>query len=226
MFRSQYADENLGLGAVSGDARSMELILGWWERHGRDFPWRRTTDPLKLLVAEMLLQRSRSGSVAKIYLDLFDRWATPQVLAKADVSEIESLIRPLGLPRRAIKIKEVAGAWVERETPPNSSKELQELPGVGPYSANATAIAVSWDSEPCVDSVSIRVLRRYLGDRYDGESDKYVASAVYSTVSKDRWRELNWAILDLAAAICMPRVPRCQLCPLMNRCKSAGDIAT
>ena len=197
----------------------MEPIFAWWEDQKRDFPWRRATDPFKLVVAEMLLQRSRSGSVSRIYMDLFDRWQTPQELAEAEVSEIENLIRPLGLISRATRIKAVAEAWIDRGKPPCSSKELQDLPGVGTYSANATAVAMSWDSDPCVDSVSVRVLRRYLGKQGNDYSDKYVASIVYSEVPKNRWRELNWAILDLAAAICMPRVPRCQLCPLVDRCK-------
>ena len=200
----------------------MEPIFTWWEDQKRDFPWRRATDPFKLLVAEMLLQRSRSKSVSRIYMDLFDRWPTPQELAEADVSEIENLIRPLGLSSRATTIKAVAVAWFERGEPPCSSKELQGLPGVGPYSANATAVAMSWDSDPCVDSVSVRVLRRYLGKQGKDYSDQHVASIVYSEVPKNRWRELNWAILDLAAAICMPRVPRCHLCPLVDRCKWAS----
>ena len=204
----------------------MELIFAWWEDQRRDFPWRRVTDPFKLLVAEMLLQRSRSGSVSEIYMDLFDRWPTPQELAESDVSELENLIRPLGLTNRATKIKAVAVAWVERAEPPGNSKELQDLPGVGPYSANATAIGMSWDSDPCVDSVSNRVLRRYLGKLDKDHSDQDVASIVYSQVPKDRWRELNWAILDLAAAICMPRVPRCQICPLIDRCKIGIDTKT
>ena len=204
----------------------MEMILTWWQSNRRDFPWRRTTDPFRLLVAEMLLQRSRSGSVTQIYLDLFNRWPTPQELARADVSEIENLIRPLGLMSRATKIKAVADAWIARDTRPTNSKDLQELPGVGPYSANATSIAMSWDSEPCVDSVSIRVFRRYLGKQENDDSDRDVASKVYSIVPKDRWRELNWAILDLAATICMPRVPRCQRCPLRDSCKVGGKART
>jgi A/G-specific adenine glycosylase len=201
-------------------------IVGWWTEHGRDFPWRSTTDPFKVLVAEMLLQRSRSVTVAKIYLQLFERWPTQRELADADISELKDLIRPLGFQNRASRIKAVAVEWSERATPPNTRDELQELAGVGPYSANATAIALSWAAKPCVDSVSIRVLRRYIGNQNMAHSDQKVASRAYSPVPKDRWRELNWAILDLAAAKCLPRIPRCQCCPLKDRCKTAGKSTT
>jgi len=208
------------------DLSFVTAILGWWTVHGRDFPWRRTVDPFKILVAEMLLQRSRSGTVAKIYLQLFDRWPTQQKLAEADISELENLIRPLGFKNRASRIKAVAIEWIKPTNPPNTRDELQELGGVGPYSANATAMAMSWDADPCVDSVSIRVLRRYLGDHNAAHTDQHVASRAYSQAPKNRWCELNWAILDLAAAKCLPRIPRCQCCPLKDRCKTAGKSTT
>ena len=196
-------------------------IIRWWKVHGRDFPWRRTDDPFKILVAEMLLQRSRSGSVAKVYREFFERWPTAKELAKADVLDIENLISSLGFKSRAFRLKMVASKWIDQEIPPSSAKQLQLLPGVGRYSANATAIAMSWDSDACVDSVSIRVLRRYRGSHKKKPSDERIASITYSGMPKGQWRELNWAILDLSAAFCMPRIPRCTNCPLETRCKWA-----
>lgn len=198
-------------------------ILGWWNQNGRTFPWRETNDPFKVLVAEILLQRSRSGSVAKVYLDVFKRWPDAQEIAEADISEIEDLISPLGLKSRATRVKAVAMGWTQLKTLPSSSKELQELPGVGPYTGNATAVAMSWESDPCVDSVSVRVLRRYLGEQDNGHTDEQVALMAYSQVPNHRWKELNWAILDLAAALCMPRIPRCEECPLTEGCKWRKD---
>lgn len=204
-----------------GDPNFPDALIGWWVEHGRDFPWRRTSNPFKVLVAEMLLQRSRSGTVAKIYSKLFERWPATRDLAEADLTELETLVSPLGIKSRASRIKAVAEEWGEYRTSRSTGKELQELPGVGAYSANATAIAMLWEADPCVDSVSIRVLRRYLGNRYKARTDLQVATKAYSSVPKDQWRELNWAILDLAAAVCMPRVPRCQSCPLEVRCRWA-----
>ena len=198
-----------------------EMIILWGAEHRRDFPWRRTSDPFKILVAEMLLQRSRSGTVAKVYTSLFERWSDSRELAEAEVNELENLLSPLGIKSRATRIKAVAKAWSVGVTLRRTGKELQDLPGVGAYSANATAIAMSWDADPCFDSVSIRVLRRYLGRYNKSRTDQQVASKAYSLVPKGQWRELNWAILDLASAVCMPRIPRCQDCPLEPQCKWA-----
>jgi A/G-specific adenine glycosylase len=166
----------------------------------------------------MLLQRSRAGSVARLYEEFFKCWPNPEDICDADVSDIEALISPLGLSGRANRIKTMAIAWSERKTLPHTAQELQELPGIGPYSANATAIAMSWDADPCVDSVSERVFRRFLGGRDNTEPKEQVARRVYSQIPKRQWRELNWAILDLAATLCMPRVPRCSVCPLSDEC--------
>jgi len=199
----------------------LTAILTWWVENGRDFPWRQTKDPFRFLIAEMLLQRSRSGSVSRVYLSLFDRWPSAEDIRDADVNEIATIINPLGLKSRAAKIKSVAVEWTTTEQPFNSMIQLKRLPGVGPYIANATSTAMSWDSVPCVDSVSIRVMRRYLGE-WDGTlTDTDVALQAYLQVPKSQWRELNWSILDLAAAVCLPRIPRCHSCPLEDRCKWA-----
>ena len=194
-------------------------VIRWWRAEGREFPWRLTGDAFRILIAEMLLQRSRSRSVAQVYVGIFERWPTAKSIAEADVSELRDLIRPLGFQSRAEKIKDIAKEWSARDFPPASAGQLQLLPGIGPYSANATAIAMSWDADPCVDSVSIRVLRRFIGDEDVEHSDLEVASEVYFQVPRLHWSALNWAVLDLAAAICMPKNPRCNDCPVESQCK-------
>jgi A/G-specific adenine glycosylase len=199
-------------------------LFDWWSENGRIFPWRQTVDPFKVLIAEILLQRSRSGSVAKVFGQLFSRWPGLRELANADLHAIEMMVNPLGLRGRARTIKEVAIAWLDAQDPPNSAEQLRKLPGVGPYMANATAAAMSWESDPCYDTVSIRVLRRFMGDTDRQHTDEEVASHVYSQVPRGHWRELNWAVLDLAASVCMPRTPRCEQCPLSDAgCEWARD---
>ena len=197
----------------------MDKLFEWWAVHKREFPWRMTSDPFRLLVAEMLLQRSRSTSVGKVYLALFEKWPSPEDIRDADTPDIESVIRPLGLVSRAKRIKDMAIAWLSRKPTPKNSRELRSLPGVGIYTANATAIAMGWDSDACVDSVSARVLRRVSGNQEGNESDAHVASAFYRRVPNRQWRDLNWAILDLGAMLCLPKNPRCLPCPLCNDCE-------
>ena len=172
----------------------------------------------------MLLQKSRLESVAKLYSKFFWLWQKPEELRNADTLKIEPFIEPLGFKALATLINMMATAWCERQTIPQNSYELQELPGIGPYSANATATTMSWDSGPCVDSVSVRVLRRFLGyENNTGTSDE-AALKVYSQVSESQWRDMNWAILDLASDICMPRVPRCEMSPLVYECETARKL--
>ena len=190
----------------------------WWEEHGRDFPWRNTVDQFRILVAELLLQRSRSGSVRSVYIELFERWPTPADLKVADTDSILAVIEPLGLQQRASRIKELASAWDDLDQVPTDVAGLQQLPGIGPYSAKATAAAMSWSAQPPVDSVSSRVMKRLLRGLSDGKDDDELAISVYSHAPEGRWRDLNWAILDIAAAVCMPKIPRCDDCPISADC--------
>jgi len=197
----------------------VEKLFAWWAIHKREFPWRVTSDPFRLLVAEMLLQRSRSTSVGKVYITLFETWPNPEDIRDADITDIESVIRTLGLTGRAKRVKDMANAWLSLDSPPKNSLELRSLPGVGAYAANATAVVMGWDTEACVDSVSARVLRRVSGNSDNGESDAEMASEFYGQIESSKWRDLNWAILDLAALVCLPKYPRCLSCPINNDCE-------
>lgn len=199
--------------------RFVRDLLGWWEQSRREFPWRRTSDPFQVLVAEILLQRSRSGSVIKVYEKIFDAWPTALNIATAEISKIEEVISPLGLKSRAARLQAAAQGWAERESVPKNEEELLELPGIGPYAASATAMVMGWDCHPCVDSVSIRVVKRFLGEGSRTLTDQQMAESFYSNVPKRKWGRMNWAVLDLAALVCMPKVPRCRDCPISNDCK-------
>ena len=130
---------------------ALACAVEWWEEHGRNFPWRNTNDPFRILIAELLLQRSRSGSVGPVYKDLFERWPTPTDLKGADIGSILAVIEPLGLQQRASRIKELASVWDGLDHVPTNVSELLQLPGIGPYSAKATAAAMSWSTEPPVE---------------------------------------------------------------------------
>ena len=98
--------------------------------------------------------------------------------------------------------------------------ELSELPGVGSYTAAATAAALGNESRPLVDSVSRRVFRRYFGGSPE-RSDQELAALAYQDAPAGHWHELNWAVLDLAALVCLPKRPRCDECPLADSCEWA-----
>ena len=192
-------------------------LLRWAEEQGRTFAWRGEHDAFRILPAEILLQRSRSSTVEKVFVELTRRWDGPSALADASIEDIASVIRPLGLTSRAPRIKELALAISERGRVPTRAKELRELPGVGEYVASATAAALGKADLPLVDSVSARVFLRYF-DGSHGRTVADVAAMAYASAPRKRWHQLNWAALDLAATICLPKRPRCGKCPLAKRC--------
>ena len=192
-------------------------LLAWFEEHGRDFLWRQTDDPFRILICEVLLRRSRSATVAKVAERFFKRWPTPAALADAELEDVTDVIRPLGLTKRAGQLIDLGRTLREASRFPDSINLLTELPGVGRYSAAATL------GEPTVDGTSARVYRRFFG---------WLDAPEHKTVDDDLWervsdvlsdhaaasRRLNWAVLDLASTHCSPARPTCSRCPISATC--------
>lgn len=205
---------------LAGRTFFVRELLAWGRKNRRSFPWRVERDPFKILVAEVLLQRSRGTSVAPVYEQLFERWTTAAELARARVDSIRSVIRPLGLIRRAETIKAIARAVTDRGSVPRSVDGLLELPGVGQYAASATA-AVAFNTRiATVDGVTARVYRRYFGleSQQPASIDRDLWALVGEVTPERGVRDWNWAVLDLAATVCLPAKPRCPECPLAARC--------
>lgn len=197
---------------------AIRALRRWHRSHRRPFSWRETASPYETLVAEVLLQRSRAATVEPVYADLLERWPDAAGLAKARVRDIENIVRPLGLTSRAKRLRELAVALVALGGVPRDEASLRALPGVGRYAARAT-LARMGRRTPVVDGVSGRVYRRVFG-RPGAEDGALWALAEWATPRRDvaSW---NWAVLDLAATICLPRLPRCASCPLRAVCVSA-----
>ena len=208
------------MGERGDPARFRRILARWGAKNRRSFPWRETDDPFRILVAEVLLQRSRGVTVAKVYERLFTRWPDAQHLARARVDSIESVIRPLGLTSRASKLRDLARAVVELGSIPDTLDGLLALPGVGRYAAGATRAVAFNKRSAVVDGVTARVYRRYFGLPADlpPVSDPELWSLVTEITPTRSIKEWNWAVLDLAATVCLPKVPRCSTCPLQADC--------
>ena len=204
-----------------GDVRAFRKDLTrWGKANRRSFPWRETKDPFRILVAEVLLQRSRGNTVAKVYEELFARWPDVASLARARLDTIQRVIRPLGLNRRAGSLKEMAAVVSGLGEVPSTLDGLLALPGVGPYAAGATLAVAFGKRAPVVDGVTARVYRRYFGlDRaISASSDPELWRVVAEASPARNNKEWNWAVLDLASSVCLPKVPRCHECPLAAHC--------
>lgn len=195
-------------------------LLAWGRVHRRDFPWRTEKDPFRILIAEVLLQRSRGVTVAKVYPNIFNCWPNAAALASASEKDIANVIRPLGLVSRATTLRSLAMVIAIRGGVPTSHDELLLLPGVGRYVAAATAAVAFGIPEPTVDGVTARVYRRYFGltNERPVSADRNLWRIVERVTPRSTPKEWNWAVLDLASSVCLPKIPRCSECPLLERC--------
>jgi A/G-specific adenine glycosylase len=204
---------------MPGLARFRRIILRWSRLHPRTFPWRESHDPYEVLIAEIMLQRTRGQNVVGAYEEFLRRWPTPEILARARTSSIESVIRPLGLAKRAAIFKRLGQAVAEGGGVPRTPEELDRLPGVGPYAAHAVPVFVHGERLPLADSIIGRVLRRYFGlpEGMPPNSDRGLWRLAGQLAAPGKARELWLGTLDFAAAVCRPR-PLCGECPLRDGC--------
>ena len=198
-----------------------ETLSKWGKENQRNFPWRKENDPFKLLIAELLLQRSRAKTVTKIYSALFTNWPDERALASADESSLQEIIKPLGLIKRAKTIKNIASLVANTQHSIDSYEQMLELPGIGRYISGTASTIAFRTRNPVVDSVSSRVYRRFFG-LSPFTSGKEIDSRLWSLVTQvspeEQPHESNWYVLDLASEICLPKRPKCDRCPLSYRC--------
>lgn len=194
------------------------LLLNWFSSNARDFPWRRETDPYRILVAEKLLQQTTYGHVLKVYDTFLRKFPDASSLAKAEVSDIEDTIRRLGFQRqRAEQFKKI-GLTVENKYHgkiPSNKSDLIKLSGVGDYVANAVLCFAFGKDEPVVDVNVRRVVRRYFG--WKKLRDEEIAGTLEKVIPKGKAREFNLAVIDFSALICS-RKPKCKKCFLSEHC--------
>jgi len=193
----------------------------------RDFPWRRTKDPYKVLISEILLQKTTSKQVEKIFRQFFEKFPSLARLALADIEEIRGVIGTLGLAKRAAYLKELASDIMNRFNGkvPDDPESLKSLKGVGKYTCNAVLCFAFNKPVPIVDTNIARVLRRYFGifEEKPAYSDKTLWGVAQLVLPARGYRRFNYALLDLAAVLCLPSDPLCDRCPLHLFCEFASN---
>jgi len=175
-----------------------ELLLEWYDRHGRDLPWRTTRDPYAILVSEVMLQQTQVERVIPRYEAWLSRWPTVGALAAASPGDVIVAWQGLGYNRRAVSLHRAARAVAAAGWP----DDLTELPGVGPYTADAVACFAFGRAVLPVD-VNIARVQERTGETFDAACAQ--------------------ALFDLGATICLARVPRCGTCPVAAVCPSRGS---
>lgn len=201
-----------------------EHLLWWFEQHGRSFHWREPgRSAYELTVAEILLQRTTAAAAARAFPELVARYPTWGEMAGADLEDLQEALRPLGLWRQRSRALLGLAAVVEKlgGELPRSRRELEHLPGVGPYTASALMSAVYGFHEPLVDVNMARVLGRFFGlqVRSRGVRDACLRALATDLVRGERSLSVNWAVLDMGALVCRARNPLCGQCPLREECR-------
>ena len=201
-------------------------LLKWWESEGRVFPWRETRDPYQVLVAELMLRRTRAEQVRGVYLQFIERYPTIDSLAAADSGDVARILYSLGLAWRVPAFRQTARAVVESYGGklPSNRQALMCLPGIGDYVADAI-LSFAFDVPAAVvDTNTVRVAGRYLGFSSGGEARRRrtVIDSVRGLVGTERTRDMNFAVLDLGALVCRAKEPVCERCPVRARCVQAA----
>jgi A/G-specific adenine glycosylase len=200
-----------------------DSLLDWFHKNARELPWRSYRTPYRTWISEIMLQQTQVDTV----IPYFENWIAhfPDIftLAKADEQEVLSLWEGLGYYSRARNLYRAAKRVVEEYHGqlPDSTIELEKLPGIGPYTSAAIAsIAFNIDA-PAVDGNIRRVLSRYFNVEEPArspEGERKIWDLAGSNLPSGRAGDYNEALMDLGATICTPKTPHCGNCPLAEGC--------
>jgi A/G-specific adenine glycosylase len=208
-----------------------QRLLGWYARHGRDLPWRRTRVPYRVLVSEIMLQQTQVERVVPKYREFLRRFPTLRDLADADVDEVRRLWYPLGYNARPIRLHAIARETLARYNGrlPEDEAALRALPGIGRYTAGALRSFAFGLDAAVLDTNVRRVLGRvFLGPRrlkqLSGDARMWELAA--ALVPAGRAYDFNQALMDFGATWCTPRRPRCAPCPMRRACATFPSLTS
>ncbi|HHP7240934.1 MAG TPA: A/G-specific adenine glycosylase [Cyclobacteriaceae bacterium] len=201
-----------------------ETIIYWFEKHKRKLPWRETNDPYKIWLSEVILQQTRVNQGLPYYLRFINNYPTVFDLANAEEKDVLKLWQGLGYYSRARNLLECAKTIVKDYNGrfPVKSIELQQLKGVGEYTAAAIASIAFSEKVPVIDGNVYRVLSRIFGLTHDiaySKSKKY-----FRQISHDLMESIedpgnyNQAVMEFGATKCVPKNPNCTNCIFNTNC--------
>ena len=204
---------------------TVDALLAWYDEERRDLPWRvapgRRADPYRVWLSEIMLQQTTVKAVIPYYLKFLKRWPTVEALAAAPLDDVLAAWAGLGYYSRARNLHKCA-VVVARDYDgefPQSAAELQELPGVGPYTAAAIAAIAFGEPTTPVDGNVERVVARLFAVRQPLPAAKSELRHLAATLTPEaRPGDFAQAMMDLGAGICTPRRPSCLVCPVQTDC--------
>lgn len=203
--------------------RLREVLLAWYRPRARPLRIRTTREPWAILVSEVMAQQTQIARVDEAWAVFIARYPTPRALAGVSTAEVLRAWAGLGYNRRAINLQRAASA-IEHEhggRVPTDVAALEALPGVGPYTARAVAAIAFGQPVAAVDTNVRRVVTRVLGRELPPRALQAEADAWVDAADPATWTH---ATMELGATVCVARRPRCETCPLVALCASAGRV--
>jgi A/G-specific adenine glycosylase len=207
------------------------LLRRWFRANGRDLPWRRTRDPYRVLVSELMLQQTQVSRVVPKYTEFLTAFPTLHDVARAHPRRVTEAWSGLGYYARARNLHALAREVTDRgrdplATLPPDAERLRALPGIGAYTAGAVSSFAYERRAELVDTNVARVLKRVFAPEVDLKSGRgqkqlwAIARALLPRTGGTTWTH-NQALMELGALVCTARVARCGECPVAGVCETA-----
>ena len=192
--------------SIEQKEKFQQKIICWYKSYGRDFPWRNTSDPYKILIAEFLLQKTNVRKVQSVYQEIITRYPTVYHLSSASNAEIVNIIHQLGFLNRAERLVNLSKIIVKEYSGniPGNYDILLSFCGIGSYIATAILVFAYEERRVVVDTNVIKVLQKELGyvsSNKRPRTDKKLWDFAQSLAPQRKIKEFNWGLLDYGATI-------------------------
>jgi A/G-specific adenine glycosylase len=224
--------EPIGLSVSLPDARWRKAfrrrLRGWYGEHARDLPWRRTRNPYRVWVSEVMLQQTQVATV-KAYFERFLRaFPTIKALARADQGEVLRLWEGLGYYRRATQLHRAAQILIEQHGGefPRDPQIVRSLPGIGRYTAGAILSIAFGHPQPILEANTSRLLSRLLafgGNPASADGRRLLWTVAEMLLPRRDVGTFNQALMELGSEVCLARQPQCRRCPVANLCRTRSQ---
>jgi A/G-specific adenine glycosylase len=216
--------------ASLGRKHIQEALISSFEKNGRDLPWRRTRDPWRVLVSEVMLQQIQVKRATPFYERFLAPFPTVDALADAPLAEAIRVWEDMGRYRRVVYLQRTARIVVREHegSIPSDPEDLLKLPGVGPYTAGAVTCFAYERDAAFLDTNMRRVLRRFFfGLKVTKPpTDRDLLGIATELVPQGRGWRWNQALMETGALLCTARSPRCDECPLREGCRARAEATS
>ncbi len=207
------------------NSKIVSRLLHWYKKSGRSLPWRKTKNPYRIWISEIVLQQTRVKQGLPYYLKLIQAFPTVKDLARAREDKVLRLWQGLGYYSRARNLHHCAKIIYNDFNGrfPGHYNQLLKLPGIGKYTAAAIASIAFNEVKAVVDGNVYRVLSRLYNIHFDiskPSAQEYFQDLAGQLISRSSPGDFNQAIMELGAMVCLPKEPLCNSCPLNDQCRA------